>query len=230
MARLATIDDSERRKYEEYNRRTYGTNLDAASNSRRQRNNDRTTATTTQTRDTRSQARPAAATTNSNVRPPTYRQPRQPSPNYRPRRQDRRITVKVPGKKHVAFAVRWLVRLISLGLFLPQALFGLLTLTFLGGASALGSGLISSVITSLFGGVLEAAIMLPWVIMIAIGWIKIVLILTILKVSGAKPLFGSQAGMKTGLFIGALTLYAIPGANLIPWCFVWAEFVIHNPD
>jgi hypothetical protein len=66
--------------------------------------------------------------------------------------------------------------------------------------------------------------------MIGIGWIKIALILVVLKVSGAKPLFGKQSGIKIGLFFGALTLYAIPGANVIPWSFVWAEFVIHNPE
>ena len=236
MARLSTIDDNERRKYEEFNRRTYGTTLEASQNNRRRSNtggpetasvrrqnqttNSQTPAVNTETAPSYPQQRPARRRTTRRRR------------TYRPTRKDRRIKAKIPtGKKKISLAARWFIRLVSLGfLFIPQVFMTIVTLAALGAITALDSNIITRLVLELGGNLIEGTAMLAWFLMILMGWITIVIVLLVFLAIGARPLFGHQAGIKMSLFFTALVLYSIPVVNLIPWCFLWAEYVFHHPD
>jgi hypothetical protein len=232
MARLNTIDSTERKKYQDYNRQVYGTSLSANQNDRR--------STTPTTHTTQSEpAAPHAPAPRYTRRTRRTQQGNTRHTRYRPNRRNRRIRARVtrPIKKRVSFGVRWLVRSIILFLHAPQVILGLVVLALIVGIGAIESfeagskalEFIRTVIEEIFGFDPMNGFAGLWILVMSFGWLKLFTAVIVLKVSGAHPLFGTQAGKKLGLFFGAMILAVIPGANIIPWGIVWAEFVIRHP-
>lgn len=235
MARLSTIDDNERRKYEEFNRRTYGTTLEASQNNRRRSGaNQPEIGRVPHQNQTASSHTQVANTNTEPTRPqprPTTRRTTRRQRTYRPTRKDRRIKAKLPTyKKKISLPARWLIRLLSLGfLFVLQVVMTIITLGALGLLNTLESSWAPEWVAGLAARRFEGLAMVAWYLMILIGWLTVTIVLLIFVAIGARPLLGKHAGIKMSLFFGTLVLYSIPGVNLLPWCFVWAEFVIRNP-
>jgi len=56
----------------------------------------------------------------------------------------------------------------------------------------------------------------------AVGWISLLIAAMHAKLVTLHPLMGRGKGLKTGTFILAVVLYAIPLLNMIPWIMFWA--------
>ncbi len=51
-----------------------------------------------------------------------------------------------------------------------------------------------------------------------------------LKLGGLQPIHGRASGVKTLTLVGALVISAIPGANVVPWIWIWLFAVALFPN
>ena len=70
-----------------------------------------------------------------------------------------------------------------------------------------------------------------WGLMTAasIGWISLLIAAVHAKFCLLHPLMGGGAAFKTGTFVLAIVLYAVPLLNMVPWICLWSFAVRLNP-
>ncbi len=85
-----------------------------------------------------------------------------------------------------------------------------------------------------FGGADSTAI---WIVALACLVLHWFLVITMymgaylqLKLGGLQPIHGKASGVKTLTLVGALVISAIPGANFVPWIWIWLFAVAVFPN
>lgn len=235
MARLRTIDKTHRDEYldhEKYLKERYGYQRIPE----RREGNEKTRRTATnqpEMQDTRTSWREANTPDNNQSQTRYSRRYPRTDPRTSPRRFKRRS--KVAKALHpVSLIKRVVTWSINLFFFGWQLWLGVIFLLSLGAAMAIEAADIANIldtITGWLGFEPKYILFIPWILIWLLGWLNMAIVWLFFLFTGTHSLSGNFEEGKYIRFCTAMVLYAlpIPFLNMVPWVFLWSEFVLKNP-
>ncbi|MEM9336744.1 MAG: hypothetical protein AAGA35_02740 [Patescibacteria group bacterium] len=124
---------------------------------------------------------------------------------------------------------------IGMTFWFAQIMLALLSLVGLGFMAAFNGSWVQSIVNffteNLFAISLDASLLfLPgYLAVLAIGWITLAIASFMYKIAGFEPLGGTHATLKYVTFLCAMTMYALPLANIFPWFILFTLIVWWYP-